>query len=169
MRVLSFKNLQSSLGGKTVRAHVTDREVQSALSRFSIVAAAFGGVCNLLAWALLIYEAYCVGGVQSVRDVVHLGTAIALSPLLVLLAFRHRLPVVLIFSSMLFSILIWVWRVDYPAQCSFGAAPFRKFDEPGVLLVFLGMISIAVVLVWATIRFVVFMWRVLKSNRAGQG
>lgn len=143
---------------------MTDREVQSALSRWSIVAAAFGGVCNLLSWALLIYEAYCFGGVQSVWDVVHVGTAISLSPLLVLLAFRHRLPVVLIYSSMLFLILIWVWQVDYPARCNFGAAPFRKYDEPGVLLVFLGMISIAVVLVWATIRFVVFLRRAFKLN-----
>jgi hypothetical protein len=42
---------------------VTDREVQTALSRWSIAAAAFGGVCNLLCLVLGIYKDYCLGHV----------------------------------------------------------------------------------------------------------
>jgi hypothetical protein len=95
-----------------------------------------------------------------------LATAISLAPLLVLLILRHLLPVMLIYASVLFLILIWIWQVDYAAQCGFGSAPFRKFDEPFLLFLFFGMISTAIVLVWASIRFVVFLRRVLKLNGA---
>jgi hypothetical protein len=116
--------------------------------------------------AVEIYREYCFGHVQSVLDLLDLATAISLAPLLVLFVLRHLLPVMLIYASVLFLILILIWQVDYPAQCSFGAAPFRKFDEPGLLLFFLGMLSTAVVLVWVTIRSVVFLRRVLKLNGA---
>ena len=88
-----------------------------------------------------------------------LVTAITLAPSLVLLAFRHYFAVAFIYASMLFWIL--VWRIEYPHQYYVG----RKYDDPGVTLVFLGLISAAVFSVWATIRSFVFMWRVLKSNR----
>lgn len=132
--------------------------------RFSLVAAVFGASCNLL---FLILDFYKDDSLQHMRPndwgELILPTAIALAPSLVLLAFRNYLGFVLIYASILFSIL--VWRIEYPHQYYVG----QKYDNLGAFLIFFGLISAAVVSVWATIRFVIFMWRVLKSNRAGQG
>jgi len=70
---------------------------------------------------------------------------------------------VVIYASVLFWIL--VWRIRYPHEYYVG----QKYDNPGVILVFLGIISAAIVLVRATIFLVMFIWRVLKSNRASRG
>jgi hypothetical protein len=133
---------------------------QSKLSRWSVVAAVFGASCNLL---FLIVTFYQDDSLQHIRPndwrMIILVTAITLAPSLVLLAFRHYFAVAFIYASMLFWIL--VWRIEYPHQYYVG----RKYDDPGVTLVFLGLISAAVFSVWATIRSFVFMWRVLKSNR----
>jgi hypothetical protein len=122
----------------------------------------FGASCNVL---FLIFDFYKDDSLQHMRPndwgKLILPIAITLVPSLVLLAFRRYFAVVLIYASMLFWIL--VWRVEYPHQYYVG----QKYDNPGVTLVFLGVISAVVLSVWATIRLVVFMWRVLKSNRAG--
>jgi hypothetical protein len=142
----------------------TQAELDGMQRRFGLVAAVFGASCNLL---FLILEFYEEDILQHMRpndwSNLLLFTAITLAPSLVLFAFRHYFGVVLIYASMLFWIL--VWRIEYPHQYYVG----QKYDNPGVTLVFLGLISAAVVSVWATIRFVIFMWHVLKSNRAGQG
>ena len=142
------------------------------LTRWSIAAGIFGGVRNLSCVILSYYQEYCSQHIQPDWDCLQciepdwakliLPTAISLAPSLVLFALHDLWPVVLIYASMLFSIL--VWRVEYPHEYY----ALRKFDEPGVLLVFLGMISMAVALAWATIRLSVFTRRVFMSNRAEQ-
>ena len=142
---------------------------QSKLSRWSFAAAVFGASSNLL---LLIVTFYQVDSLQHIqpndwRNIVLL-TAISLAPSLVLFAFRHHFAVAFIYASMLF--LILVWRIEHPHQYYVG----RKYDDPGVTLVFLGLISAAVFSVravtrfsvWAVTRSFVFLWRLLKSNRA---
>jgi hypothetical protein len=84
-------------------------------------------------------------------------TAIMAAPSLVLFAFCNFFPVVVIYASALFWIL--VWRTEYPHQYYVG----QKMDGPGVVLLFLGLISAAVFVVWAVTRFVVFIWP--KSNK----
>ena len=61
--------------------------------------------------------------------------------------------------------LILVWRIEYPHQYYVDYVG-RKYDDPGVTLVFLGLISAAVFSVWAVIRLFVFIWRALKSDGA---
>jgi hypothetical protein len=140
---------------------VTNPRPQSKLSRWSVAAAVFGASCNLL---FLILDFYKDDSLQHMRPNdwgrLILPTAIMLVPSLVLLAFRYYFAVVFIYASMLFWIL--VWRIEYPHQYYVG----QKYDNLGVTLVFLGLISAVVLSVWATILFVGFMWRVLKSNRA---
>jgi hypothetical protein len=132
----------------------------SRLSRWSAAAAGFGASCNLL---ILILTFYQDGGVQHIRPgewrMIILFTANMLAPSLVLLAFRHSFAVTLIYAAMLLWIL--VWRIEYPHQYYAG----RKYDDPGVTLVFLGLISAAVFSAWAAVRLFVFIWRQWKPNR----
>lgn len=136
-------------------------EPQSKLSRWSVAAAAIGVLCNLLFLIVSFYQ-------DPIRPnewrmewrMLILFSAITLAPSLVLVAFRHYFAVVFIYAAMLFGFL--VWRIEYPHQYYVG----QKYENPGVILIFLGLISALVFSVWATIRFVVFTWRILKSNRA---
>jgi hypothetical protein len=139
--------------------------VPSTPSRWSIAMAIFGGVCNLLCLIFVFFQNYYLQHFQFVWSFSLIPlVAISLAPLLVLFALRHLSPVVFIYASTLF--LILVWRVDYLVQYSRASAPFHKFDDPGILLLLLGMVSTAVVLVWAMSHFVGFIRRVLKSNGA---
>ena len=130
---------------------MTDRKLQSTLSHWSIPMAIFGGVCNLLSVVFNIYQSYYL---QHLDDVwssgLILAVAFSLAPLLVLFALRRLSLIVLAYASILF--LILVWRVNYLLQYSGPNPPFHKFDEPGLLLFLLGVISAVVVLVWAIIR-----------------
>jgi hypothetical protein len=120
-------------------------------------------VCNLLCLIFQLYQNYYLQHFQVVsRFSLIPPAAIALAPLLVPFALRHLSSVAFIYASMLFFIL--VWRVDYLVQYSGASAPFHKLDEPGVLLLLLGIVSTAVLLVWAMIRLVGFIMRVLKSD-----
>ena len=157
---------RSALGGDagrglTVWTSVTNRRPKSKLSRWSVAAAVFGASCNLLFLILTLYEAKSL---QHIRPNEWGGlipvTAITLAPSLVLLAFRHYFAVTFIYASMLS--WIFVWRIEYPYQYYVG----QKYDNPGVTLAFLGVISAEVFLVWTTIRFVIFMWRALKPNKS---
>ncbi len=142
---------------------MADTRLQSKLFRWSVAAAVFGASCNLLFLILELHQDDSFSW-QRIRPNdwgnLFLLVAIQLAPSLVLFAFRHYFAVVLIYATMLFSIL--VWRIEYPHQYYVG----QKYDNPGVVLIFIGLISAGVFSVWATIRFVIFMWRVLKSNRA---
>jgi hypothetical protein len=147
--------------GLTVWTSVTNTRPRSNLSRWSVAVAVSGALCNLLFLILTFYQ-------EPIRPnewrmewrMLILFTAITLAPSLVLLAFRRYFAVAFIYASMLFCIL--VWRIEYPHQYYVG----QKYDNPGVTLLFLGLISAVVFSVWATIRFAIFMWRVLKPNRA---
>jgi hypothetical protein len=135
--------------------------LQSKLSRWSFAAAMFGASSNLL---FLIVHFYQDDSWQHIRPDdwrnFILVTAITLAPSLVLFAFRHYFAVSFIYASVLF--LILVWRIEYPPQYYVG----RKYDDPGVTLVFLGLISAAVFSVWTVTRSFAFLWRLLKSYRA---
>jgi hypothetical protein len=119
--------------------------------------AAFGASCNLLFLIVTFYQ-------EPVRpDEWHmliLPAAIMLAPSLILLVFRHYFAVVFIYTTALFWIL--VWRIEYPHEYYAG----RKYDDPGAVLAFFGLISAAVVLVWAAIRSFGSIWRASKSNGA---
>jgi hypothetical protein len=151
---------------------VTDRTAQSTISRWVIAGAIFGGVCNLSCVILEIYQDYCSQHILPDWDCLQriesdglqfvLPTAIALASSLVLFALHRLWPVVFIYTAMLFVIL--VWRVECPHEYY----ALRKYDEPGLAHLFLGMISTVVVLVWVMFRLVVFMRRMLKSRSEGK-
>jgi len=137
---------------------VTDTRLQSKLSHWSVAAAVFGASCNLSFLILTLYQDASFSWQPNDWGNLLLFTAIILAPSLVLFAFRHYFAVVFIYASTLFSIL--VWRIEYPH----GYDAAGKYDDVVVVPIFLGLISAAVVSVWVTIRFVIFMWRVLKSK-----
>jgi hypothetical protein len=155
---------------------VTDRAAQSTVSSWTIVAAIFGGVCNLSFVILQFYQEYCPQHLQPDWDCLQrieadgvnlvLPTAIALAPSLVLFALHRFWPVVFFYASLLLSILIW--RIEYPHQYYDLHHDLLKYDEPGLVLLLLGMISTVVVPVWVVFRLGVFIWGVLKSRRRGE-
>jgi hypothetical protein len=107
----------------------------------------FGASCNLLILIVTFYQDDSLQRIQPNEwGGLILFTAITLAPSLVLSAFRHYFAVAFICTSMLVWIL--VWRIEYPHQYYVG----RKYDDPGVTLVFLGVISAAIVSAWATIQ-----------------
>jgi hypothetical protein len=126
-----------------------DTQAQSIGSRWSIAAVVFGVVCNV---SVLVFETYqeYYAGVGGPHQLTDWGTgvfviAISLAPSLALFAFRNLWPVVFVYASILFLILIW--RVQYRYEDIF------KFDTPLLVLLFLGMISLLVmILVWAVVR-----------------
>jgi hypothetical protein len=145
---------------------VTDATPQPKASRWSIAAAIFGGVCNLSCVVLSLYEDYCRHPQFARGSLVSLvlPASIVLAPLLVLFALRRVLPVVLIYVS--FFIWILVQQVhDLQYGCVL-VPVVQKYAVPDVFLVFFGVISVAVFLVWGAIRLVVLMWRALKLDRA---
>jgi hypothetical protein len=140
------KHANAQRNDGTVWTHVTDRNIQSKLSRWSsrrrcsaACATCYLGVFQTTI-LLLGTQQVCLGLLME---------AILLAPLLVLFAFRHLWPVVFIYASAL--LLILVLRVDYIARYyAFGVSALPlKIDEPGLHLGLLGMVSMAVVLVWA--------------------
>ena len=146
----------------TVWTSVTNPRPPSKLSRWSNAAAVFGASCNLL---FLILDCYQDDGLQQMRSNdwgnLILLTVIMLAPSFALFAFRYYFAVAFIYASLLFWIL--VWRIEYPHQYYVD----QKYDNPGAALIFLGLISTIAFSGWVTIRVVVFMWRALRSNRAG--
>jgi hypothetical protein len=119
----------------------------------------FGASCNLLFLILTLYHDDSVSW-QRMRlydwGYLLFATCIVLAPSLVLFAFRHSFAVVVIYASILFSML--VWRIEYPHYLA------RKYDDPAVALVFFGMISAGILSLWVVIR----LWRALKANGARQ-
>lgn len=141
---------------------VTGTMPQPKASRWSIAAAIFGGVCNLSCVVLSLYEDYCLHDPLVWGDV--LPIAILLAPLLVLFALRRISLVVFIYVC----VLLWI-LVQYVHNLQHGCLSvpiFQKYREPGIFLLFFGMISIAVFLVWAANRLVVLICRMLKFDKA---
>lgn len=138
---------------------VPGRKVQSKISRWLIALAIFGGLCNLACWVLTAHEHFYVRheAADWSFNFIFVG-AVSLAPLLVLIVLRHRLPIVGIYTPVLF--LILVWRASLPSSIG------RKFDEPALALLLFGLISMAVLLVWATICLVAFVLRRLNSHRS---
>jgi hypothetical protein len=135
---------------------VTDTRPQAKLSRWSVVAAAIGASCNLLFLIATFYQEPPIR--LNEWRMVALVTAITLSPSLVLLAFRRYFAVTFIYASMLYGILIW--RLEYPHEYYVG----QKYDNPGVILLFFGLISAIVFSVWAVVRFVLLIWHASTSK-----
>lgn len=132
-----------------------DRKAQSMISRWSIAAAIFGGICNLLCWVLSNYQFYYLQGDRPIWNfsLVFVGV-MALMPALALFFLRRSASIVFIYAPILFLILIW--RVQHLVPHNFlgtGAVSY-KIDMPGLLLFLLGVISAAVLLVRAAISFV---------------
>jgi hypothetical protein len=134
---------------------VTDSKPRSVISRWSVAAAAFGAACNLLCLILTIYQSDYVP-LQRINwsPGATIVDCILLAPLLVLFIFRHFAPVVFLYGLALFSILMErVYQLIQYHNLGEVALP-HKIDAPGLFLLLLGGISIAIVLVWATITVV---------------
>jgi hypothetical protein len=135
---------------------VTPTDARSKLSGRSVAVAAFGVSCNLL---FLFAAFYQEPARPEEWHTLVLPAALMLAPSLVLLIFRQHLAVVFIYTTALFWIL--VWRIEYPHEYYAG----QKYDNPGVVLVFFGLMSVVILTVWAAIRLIVLVWRAMESNR----
>jgi hypothetical protein len=98
--------------------------------------AMFAGMCNLLSWVFENYQLSYLERHQFIWSYLSIvGEGISLAPLFVLIIFRRSLPIVLIYASMLFLILIWT--ANYLRHFIFDARPpFIKIYEQGLLLFF---------------------------------
>jgi hypothetical protein len=146
--------------------NVTDSKAQSKISRWSVAAAVFGAACNLLCWLLSHYQSYCLAHYRFVWSYSSIiAECILLAPLLALFILCRFAPVVFLYALALFSLLIG--RVYQLIQYyNFGeVALVHKIDSPGLLLLLLGGISMAIVLIWATIHVVALVRHALKSGR----
>jgi hypothetical protein len=124
----------------------TGKAVKKALEASTLVVAVFGIACNLSFVVFVTYQEHYAGiGTRGYWGTV----AILLAPSLVLFVFRHLWPVVFIYASIIFWILIY--RVQYRYE------DFFKWDTPAVILVFLGMISVVAVLLRAAVSFFALM------------
>jgi hypothetical protein len=136
---------------------VTDANRLSIISRYSIAAAVFGALCNLLSWAILNYQGYLeYGWTWSVWAVV--VECVCLAPMLVLFIFRQYAIVVFPYAIML--LLNLIARVNYDPK------RFVKIDAPGVFLMLLGGLSVTIFFVWAMIRWVIFIRGAPRSGRS---
>ena len=146
---------------------MTDGMAQSTISRWSTVAAVFGGVCNLLCLILEHYQFDFLARVPLTWNVSSIFSgAIGFAPLLALFVWRRSMPVVLILASSLF--LILSWRIYHLVQYFYfgGSLLFYKIDSPGLLLMLLGFISMAVVVTRAAICFAVFIVRAVWRSQS---
>jgi hypothetical protein len=146
---------------------VMDRKAQSTISRWTIAAAIFGGICNLLSWVLINYQDYYLQRVHVIWDLwLIVPATLALLPLVVLFVFRHLSSVVFIYASVL--LLILVWRVQHlvPYKFLWAGAVSYKIDTPGLLLLLLGVVSAAVLLVRAAIWFAASIRRKQRPSSA---
>jgi hypothetical protein len=147
---------------------VMDRKAQSTISRWSIAAAIFGGICNLLSWVLENYQFYYLERVRIIWDLwLIVPATVSLLPLVVLFVLRDRSSVVFIYASVLFLILVWRVQHIVPYKFLWAGAVSYKIDQPGLLLGILGLISAAVLLVRAAIWFAAFIrWTQRPSGPA---
>jgi hypothetical protein len=133
--------------------NVTDSKAQSTISRWSIAAAVFGAVCNLLCWVLTNYQSFFLEHNRLIWSYSFIIVeCLMLAPMLVLFILRRLASVACLCALALF--LILTARVHQLIQYHrLGeVALVQKIDSPGLLLTLLGGISIVVVLVWAAIR-----------------
>lgn len=134
---------------------MTDSNAQSTISRLSIAAAMFGAVCNLLSWGFSNYIFY-LHREPIWNPLFFIVQCLLLAPLLVLLIFRRVAAVVFLYAvALLSNLLLQIAQLGHA----------QKIDMASLLLGVLGAISIVVVLVWATIRWVVFIRDAQKSDR----
>jgi hypothetical protein len=146
----------------------TRAETEARRDRWSIVAAKFAGTCSVLCLILLNYQIYLQqpptrSFVLSYPIVI--SEWFLLTPLLVVIVFRHFVGITFIYASVL--LIILAGRTYYLAKYYFVgiSALDKKFDLPGVLLIVLGTISVALILLWAIIRLTTFIGNILKRHR----
>jgi type VI protein secretion system component VasK len=97
-----------------------------------------------------------VGGVASSLIV----EITSLAPLLVLFFLRHLAAVTFTYALILF--LLLSWHVDHLVRYG---VHFFKFDPHAVLLLLFGGISIAIILLWATMR----LWSLSDTHKSPAG
>ena len=134
---------------------MAERKVESTVSLLSTAAAVLCATCNLVCCGLSNYQHFYVE-----REPVWIPSFIILqclllAPLLALFIFRRFAVVVFLYAIALLSTL--VLHID-----QFGHV--QKIDMASLLLSLLGAISIVVVVVWATIRWIVLIRNAPKSR-----
>jgi hypothetical protein len=158
-----FSGLQVASATPTVWLKVTDKNAQI-IARWSVAVAIFGAVCNVLCWSLtnnkhfyLRHERFVCGPSSFFFE------CMLLAPLLVLVVLRRCAPVMLFYACA----LLWILKAHVDELIYFSKfgkfAAFEKGDSPAICLLLLGLLSIAVIVVWAAIHLV---RRALASDRS---
>ena len=149
---------------QTVSTNVIVSKAPSMISRWSIAAAVFGAVCNLLCWGLSNYQHFHLQHERLIWSPSFIIVeCLLLAPLLALFLLRRFAPVVFPYAIALLAIL--KMQIEQVVKFHNLGTFAMKFDSPGLLLMLLGGFSIAVVLVWAATRWVIFILDAPKSDR----
>jgi hypothetical protein len=144
-----------------------DRKAQSTISRWSIALVTIAAASNVLSVIFENYQFYYLrGDLVLVNFLVVFIECISLMPLVVWFIFRQVTPTMLIYAFILFGIL--AWRSYYLVQYySFGARSLAyKIDMPGLLLAFLGAVSVVVILARGAIHLTILLSHWLKRGCA---
>jgi hypothetical protein len=154
--------------------------VKWTIDRLSIAAAIVACTCNLLSSVLLNYHKYIEDIWFQHRAVIMnypysaaemhypeiISQCILLIPLLVVIVFRRLAAVTFVYALILAAIL--AGRIYYLVQFYFGGiSSSPKFTWADLLLNLLGIGSLGILVVWATIRLVAFVGNFLKSRGRG--
>lgn len=127
--------------------------------RLSLMASIWGGACNLLSWIFLNFQNYILSHDAGSFHAIHLAAfngCFYLTPLVVLIIFRHLAPVTISYALALSIVL--VGRIYYLALINFvgASAAVRPFDVSAVLLIAISSISVAAILMWVGVRLITF-------------
>ena len=133
-----------------------------------MMATIFAGVCNLLILTLLSYQIYLEQPPSrplAMTFPLLISGLYYLTPILVVIVFRHVAVVTLTYASILF--LILTGRAYYLVQYYLvGIRGLKRpFDEPDEVLFLLSAVSITLILLWIIVRLAGFAINAINRKR----
>ncbi len=134
-----------------------------------MMAAIFAGTCNLLILTLLSYQIHLEQPPSTPLAMTYpllISGLYYLTPILVVIVFRHVAVVTFTYASILF--LILAGRTYYLAQYYLvGIRGLKRpFDEPDEILFLLSAVSAAVISLWIIVRLAGFTINAVRQNGA---
>lgn len=141
---------------------------RSNIDFLSLTSAFVAGACNVLSWIFLECQTYFEMGDASVLYMAYLAAfdgCFFLTPLVVVIIFRHVVPLTILYAVVLFFIV--VGRAYYLAQFHLigSRGLVRPFDVPSMLWIALSVISALVIVVWVLFRLMALTVDAIKHQR----
>jgi hypothetical protein len=133
-----------------------ETKAHAGIDRWSTPAALFAATCSMLVLFFLNWQMYLEQTPARPLLVDYplvISECIFSAPLLVVVILRRSVAITLIYSPILFLILIG--RIYYLARAYFfgrEGSLQQNFDVPGTLLILLGVVSLGIVVLWVAFR-----------------